>query len=77
MNEDGIFFTIAQDPMVNQAQVSPSVSDDVSWYSSHLGPRRANLPVMGHPAHLPGLVLQGLSQGHMTANKYVQMIGHS
>lgn len=67
MNEDGIFFTIAQDPAVNQVQVSPSVSGDVSWYSSHLGPRPAYLPVMGHPVHPPGLVLQGLSQGHMTS----------
>lgn len=69
MNEDGIFFTIAQDPAVNQAQVSPSVSDNVSWYSSHLGPRLAYLPVMGHPAHQCCY--------KRTANKYVQMIGHS
>lgn len=65
MNEDAIFFTIAQDPVVEQVQMSPSVSDDVSWYSSHLGHRPAYFPVMGHPAYIPGFVLQGLSQGYI------------
>lgn len=65
MNEDSIAFTPAQDPAVDQVQVSPSISDDLSWYSSHLGHRAPYFAVMGRPAHIPGFVLQSLSHGHM------------
>lgn len=65
MSEDGISFTVAQNPVVDQVQVSPSVSDYVSWYCVHLGHRSASFPIMGQPAYIPGFVLEGFSRCYM------------